>query len=245
MDRLLIEKTAIVTGAGRGIGKATAAQFVREGATVVIAEFDHKTGKNCADKLGENAIFHKTDVGDEKSVTALFDYVMSEFGKLDILVNNAGILADSTLKKLDSNQFDAVLNVNLRGTYLCGKAAAGIMMEQGNGVILNATSVVAHHGNFGQTNYVASKAGVIGMTKVWARELGKEGIRVNAIAPGFIKTGMTAGMPENIIQMMEGKVPLKRWGEPEDVANAYTFLASDEASYITGTVLNVDGGVVV
>ena len=245
MDRLLIEKTAIVTGAGRGIGKATATQFVREGATVVIAEFDDTTGRNCADELGENAIFHKTDVGDEKSVTALFDYVMSEFGKLDILVNNAGILADSTLKKLDSDQFDAVLNVNLRGTYLCGKAAAGIMMEQGNGVILNAASVVAHHGNFGQTNYVASKAGVIGMTKVWARELGKEGIRVNAIAPGFIKTGMTAGMPENIIQMMEGKVPLKRWGEPEDVANAYTFLASDEASYIAGTVLNVDGGVVV
>ena len=245
MDRLLIEKTAIVTGAGRGIGKATAAQFVREGARVVIAEFDDTTGRNCADELGENAIFHKTDVSDEKSVTALFDYVMSEFGKLDILVNNAGILADSTLKKLDSDQFDAVLNVNLRGTYLCGKAAAGIMMEQGNGVILNAASVVAHHGNFGQTNYVASKAGVIGMTKVWARELGKEGIRVNAIAPGFIKTDMTTGMPENIIQMMEGKVPLKRWGEPEDVANAYTFLASDEASYITGTVLNVDGGVVV
>ncbi len=245
MDRLLIEKTAIVTGAGRGIGKATAAQFVREGATVVIAEFDDTTGRNCADELGENAIFHKTDVSDEKSVIVLFDYVMSEFGKLDILVNNAGILADSTLKKLDSDQFDAVINVNLRGTYLCGKAATDIMIKQGNGVILNAASVVAHHGNFGQTNYVASKAGVIGMTKVWARELGKEGIRVNAIAPGFIKTGMTAGMPENIIQMMEGRVPLKRWGEPEDVANAYTFLASDEASYITGTVLNVDGGVVV
>ena len=245
MPGLLAEKIAIITGSGRGIGKATAAQFVREGATVIIAEFDHNTGKNCADELGENAIFHKTDVGDEKSVIALFDYVMSEFGKLDILVNNAGILADSTLKKLDSDQFDAVINVNLRGTYLCGKAAADIMIKQGNGVILNAASVVAHHGNFGQTNYVATKAGVIGMTKVWARELGKEGIRVNAIAPGFIKTDMTAGMPENIIQMMEGKVPLKRWGEPEDVANAYTFLASDEASYITGTVLNVDGGVVV
>ena len=149
------------------------------------------------------------------------------------------------MKKLDSDQFDAVLNVNLRGTYLCGKAAADIMVEQGSGVILNAASVVAHNGNFGQTNYVASKAGVIGMTKVWARELGKEGIRVNAIAPGFIKTDMTAGMTENVIQMMEGKVPLKRWGEPEDVANAYMFLASDEASYITGTVLNVDGGVVV
>ena len=118
MDRLLKEKTAIVTGAGRGIGKATAAQFVREGATVVIAEFDDTSGRNCADELGENAIFHKTDVSDEKSVIVLFDYVMSEFGKLDILVNNAGILADSTLKKLDSDQFDAVLNVNLRGTYL-------------------------------------------------------------------------------------------------------------------------------
>ena len=245
MPGLLAEKIAIITGSGRGIGKATAAQFVREGATVIIAEFDHNTGKNCADELGENAIFHKTDVGDEKSVIALFDYVMSEFGKLDILVNNAGILADSTLKKLDSDQFDAVINVNLRGTYLCGKAAADIMIKQGNGVILNAASVVAHHGNFGQTNYVATKAGVIGMTKVWARELGKEGIRVNAIAPGFIKTDMTAGMPENIIEMMKDNVPLKRWGEPEDVANAYTFLASDEASYITGTVLNVDGGVVV
>jgi 3-oxoacyl-[acyl-carrier protein] reductase len=119
------------------------------------------------------------------------------------------------------------------------------MIEQGSGVILNAASVVAHNGNFGQTNYVASKTGVIGMTKVWARELGKDGIRVNAIAPGFIQTDMTADMPEKIIRMMGDKVPLKRWGQPEDVANAYTFLASDDASYITGTVLNVDGGVVV
>ena len=242
---LLLNKIAIVTGGGRGIGKITAGQFVEEGATVVIAEFDDKTGRNCADRLGENAFFHQTDVSDEKSVNALFDYVKNEFGKLDILVNNAGILADSTLKKLNPDQFDAVLNVNLRGTYLCGKAAADLMVEQGGGVILNAASVVAHNGNFGQTNYVASKAGVIGMTKVWARELGKEGIRVNAISPGFIKTDMTSGMPENVIQMMEGKVPLKRWGEPEDVANAYIFLGSDEASYITGTVLNVDGGVVV
>ncbi|MEC9377028.1 MAG: glucose 1-dehydrogenase [Candidatus Neomarinimicrobiota bacterium] len=242
---LLKSKVSIVTGGGRGIGKTTAQQFVMEGATVVIAEFNDKTGRNCADMLGENAFFHQTDVSDEKSVNALFDYVKNEFGKLDILVNNAGILADSTLKKLNPDQFDAVLNVNLRGTYLCGKAAADLMVEQGNGVILNAASVVAHNGNFGQTNYVASKTGVIGMTKVWARELGKDGIRVNAIAPGFIKTDMTAGMPETVIQMMEGKVPLKRWGEPEDVANAYTFLASDEASYITGTVLNVDGGVVV
>jgi len=240
---LLESKIAVITGGGRGIGKATAQLFTNEGATVVIAEFDEVSGQSTANELG--AHFIKTDISNEESVNALFNFVSSEFGQLDILVNNAGILADSTLKKLDSDSFDAVINVNLRGVYLCGRAAADIMIEQGSGVILNASSVVAHHGNFGQTNYVASKAGVIGITKVWARELGKDGIRVNAVAPGFIQTNMTAGMPEKVVNMMGDKVPLKRWGQPEDVANAYTFLASDEASYITGAVLNVDGGVVV
>ena len=240
---LLESKIAVITGGGRGIGKATAQLFTNEGATVVIAEFDEVSGQSTANELG--AHFIKTDISNEESVNALFNFVSSEFGQLDILVNNAGILADSTLKKLDSDSFDAVINVNLRGVYLCGRAAANIMIEQGSGVILNASSVVAHHGNFGQTNYVASKAGVIGITKVWARELGKDGIRVNAVAPGFIQTNMTAGMPEKVVNMMGDKVPLKRWGQPEDVANAYTFLASDEASYITGAVLNVDGGVVV
>ena len=240
---LLESKIAVITGGGRGIGKATAQLFTNEGATVVIAEFDEVSGQSTANEL--DAHFIKTDVSNEESVNALFNFVSSEFGQLDILVNNAGILADSTLKKLDSDSFDAVINVNLRGVYLCGRAAADIMIEQGSGVILNASSVVAHHGNFGQTNYVASKAGVIGVTKVWARELGKDGIRVNAVAPGFIQTNMTAGMPEKVVNMMGDKVPLKRWGQPEDVANAYTFLASDEASYITGAVLNVDGGVVV
>jgi 3-oxoacyl-[acyl-carrier protein] reductase len=240
---LLESKIAVITGGGRGIGKATAQLFTKEGATVVIAEFDEVSGQSTANELG--AHFIKTDISNEESVNALFNFVSSKFGQLDILVNNAGILADSTLKKLDSDSFDAVINVNLRGVYLCGRAAANIMIEQGSGVILNASSVVAHHGNFGQTNYVASKAGVIGITKVWARELGKDGIRVNAVAPGFIQTNMTAGMPEKVVNMMGEKVPLKRWGQPEDVANAYTFLASDEASYITGAVLNVDGGVVV
>ena len=240
---LLRGKTAVITGCNRGIGKATAQLFTNEGATVVIAEFDEVSGQSTANELG--AHFIKTDISNEESVNALFNFVSSEFGKLDILVNNAGILADSTLKKLDPDSFDAVINVNLRGVYLCGRAAADIMIEQGSGVILNASSVVAHHGNFGQTNYVASKAGVIGITKVWARELGKDGIRVNAVAPGFIQTNMTAGMPEKVVNMMGEKVPLKRWGQPEDVANAYIFLASDEASYITGAVLNVDGGVVV
>ena len=240
---LLESKIAVITGGGRGIGKATAQLFTNEGATVIIAEFDEVSGRSTANELG--AHFIKTDISNEESVNALFNFVSSKFGQLDILVNNAGILADSTLKKLDSDSFDAVINVNLRGVYLCGRAAANIMIEQGSGVILNASSVVAHHGNFGQTNYVASKAGVIGITKVWARELGKDGIRVNAVAPGFIQTNMTAGMPEKVVNMMGDKVPLKRWGQPEDVANAYTFLASDEASYITGAVLNVDGGVVV
>ena len=240
---LLESKIAVITGGGRGIGKATAQLFTNEGATVVIAEFDEVSGQSTAKELGAN--FIKTDVSNEESVNALFNFVSSEFRQLDILVNNAGILADSTLKKLDPDSFDAVINVNLRGVYLCGRAAADIMIEQGSGVILNASSVVAHHGNFGQTNYVASKAGVIGITKVWARELGKDGIRVNAVAPGFIQTNMTAGMPEKVVDMMGEKVPLKRWGQPEDIANAYTFLASDEASYITGAVLNVDGGVVI
>ena len=240
---LLKNKIAVVTGGGRGIGKAIVHQYSEEGATVIIAEFDENSGKETAESVG--GYFVKTDISDEESVTSLFEYVKTEFSRLDILVNNAGILDDSTLNNLESNQFDSVIDVNLRGTYLCGKKAADIMVEQKGGVILNAASVVAHNGNFGQTNYVASKTGVIGMTKVWARELGKDGIRVNAIAPGFIKTDMTSKMPEKIIQMMGEKVPLKRWGTPKDVANVYTFLASDEASYITGTVLNVDGGVVV
>ena len=241
--RRLENKIAIITGGGRGIGKAITHRYLDEGATVIIAERNERSGKETADSIG--GYFVNTDISDENSVSSLFKYVKTKFSRLDILVNNAGILQDSTLKKMDSNQFDSVINVNLRGTYLCGKAAADIMVKQRSGVIINAASVVAHNGNFGQTNYVASKAGVIGMTKVWARELGKDGIRVNAIAPGFIKTEMTAGMPEKIIRMMSDKVPLKRWGKPEDVANAYTFLASDKASYITGLVLNVDGGVVV
>ena len=240
---LLDGKICIITGAGRGIGYATAVKFAEEGAKVVIAEFDENSGQKAADDVG--GFFIQTNVADKSSVNSLFEKVMTEYGCVDVLVNNAGILMDGTLVKMEEDQFDAVINVNLKGVYLCGRGAATIMKEQGSGVILNASSVVAHNGNYGQTNYVATKAGVIGMTKVWARELGKDGIRVNAIAPGFITTEMTAQMPEKIIKMMGEKVPVKRWGEPEDVANAYCFLASDEASYISGTVLNVDGGVVV
>ena len=240
---LLKNKVAIVTGGARGIGKAVASQFSDEGAVVIITDLDENSGIKTADSIG--GYFFKADISDEKSVKSLFEHIYTEFSKLDILVNNAGILRDSTLKKLQISDFDAVIDANLRGTYLCGKEAAEIMGQQKSGVILNAASVVAHNGNFGQTNYVASKTGVIGMTKVWARELGKDGVRVNAVAPGFIQTGMTSGIPEKVVKMMSNKVPLKRWGKPEDVANAYLFLASEKANYITGAVLNVDGGVVV
>ena len=241
---LLEGKVCIITGAGRGIGKATAIKFAEEGAKVVVAEFDETSGQSTADAVG--GAFVKTNVSDKDNVDALIQSTMDAFGRIDVLVNNAGILMDGTLAKMEEDQFDAVDQCEFkRGNTSADVQCRNIMKEQGSGVILNASSVVAHNGNFGQTNYVATKSGVIGMTKVWARELGKDGIRVNAVAPGFIKTDMTAQMPEKIIQMMGDKVPLKRWGEPEDIANVYCFLASDEASYISGTVLNVDGGVVV
>ena len=242
---LLENKVCIVTGGGRGIGQATAEKFIGESATVIIADFDEATGTATAEYLGDQCSFVKTDVSQSESVKSLIKRVKADHGSIDVIVNNAGILQDQTLEKMDEEEFDKVIQVNMRGVYLCTKYAAEVMREQGSGVILNASSVVARFGNFGQTNYVASKAGLEGMTKVWARELGKHGIRVNAVAPGFIQTDMIAGMPEKIIKMMGAKVPLKRWGQPEDVANLYCFLASDEASYISGVVLPVDGGVVV
>lgn len=242
----LLEKlVCIITGGGRGIGRATAEKFISEGATVIIADFDETTGTASADDLGEQCSFIKTDVSDSDNVKSLINTVKAVHGRIDVIVNNAGILQDQTLEKMDEDQFDKVIQVNLRGVYLCTKYAAEVMRDQGSGVILNASSVVGRFGNYGQTNYVAAKAGLEGMTKVWARELGKHGIRVNAVAPGFIQTDMTAQMPEKIIKMMGDKVPLKRWGKPEDVANLYCFLASNEASYISGAVLPVDGGVVV
>jgi 3-oxoacyl-[acyl-carrier protein] reductase len=242
---LLENKVCIVTGGGRGIGQATAEKFIGESATVIIADFDEATGIATAEYLGDQCSFVKTDVSQSESVKSLIKCVKADHGSIDVIVNNAGILQDQTLDKMDEEEFDKVIQVNMRGVYLCTKYAAEVMREQGSGVILNASSVVARFGNFGQTNYVAAKAGLEGMTKVWARELGKHGIRVNAVAPGFIKTDMIAGMPEKIIKMMEANVPLKRWGKPEDVADLYCFLASDEASYISGVVLPVDGGVVV
>lgn len=243
----LMDKVAIITGGARGIGEATAKKFAKEGAKVVIADINEDDMKSTADEikaLGGEVTSLVVDVTDKASVDKMIEDVVNKYGKLDILVNNAGITMDSTLLKMTEDQWDKVIDVNLKGVYLCGQAAAKAMVENGSGVILNASSVVGIHGNFGQTNYAATKWGVIGMTKTWAKELGKKGVRSNAVAPGFISTPMVMKMPENVINMMKDKAPLKRLGEPEDIANAYAFLASDEAKFVTGAVLEVTGGVV-
>ena len=243
----LEDKVAIITGAARGIGAATAEKFAMEGAKIVVADMDGKDVDEAVRQIRSNggeAIGAAVDVTDRKQVDCLMDKTLETFGRLDILINNAGITADAKLIKMTEDQWDKVINVNLKGVYNCGQAAAKIMVEQASGVILNATSVVGIYGNFGQTNYAATKWGVIGMTKTWAKELGSKGVRVAAVAPGFILTPMTEKMPENVLDMMKEKSPLKSLGYPEDIANAYLFLASDEARFITGAVLSVDGGVV-
>ncbi|MFQ6675257.1 MAG: 3-oxoacyl-ACP reductase FabG [Fidelibacterota bacterium] len=241
-------KVVVVTGSGQGIGRETALRFAQEGANVVVAEINPSTGQQTADDLsplGVEVLFVQVDITDRESVRRMVSEVKKKFGRIDVLINNAGVIQDRTLKKMTDEEFDRVVEVNLRGTFICTQEVAVVMREQKSGVILNATSVVALYGNFGQTNYVASKSGVIGMTKVWARELGKDGIRVNAVAPGFIETEMLKGIPKEVIESKVAKIPLKRIGYPREVAAAYCFLASDDASYINGAVLSVDGGVVV
>jgi len=233
-------KVALITGAGRGIGRATAETFAREGAKVAVADMDLAE----VESLGADYFPVKVNVADRASVEAMIAGVKEKFGRLDIVVNNAGIIKDQQLLKTRPEEFDAVIDVNLKGVFNVTQTAAAVMVEQGSGVILNASSVVALYGNFGQTNYVASKAGVIGMTKVWARELGRKGIRVNAVAPGFIETRMTEGIPDKVKDKMIERVPLGRMGSVQEVANVYLWLASDESSYVTGHVLSVDGGAV-
>ena len=250
-------RVAIVTGGANGIGRATALKFARAGAAVAVWDMAEEAGLAVAADIraaGGQADFFKVNVAAPSEAAAAVLAVQERFGRVDILINNAGILRDGQLIRVKAGQitgqlseadFDAVIAVNLKGVFNCTQAAAPIMIQQGYGRIVNATSVVGLYGNFGQTNYVAAKAGVIGMTRVWARELGKRGITVNAIAPGFIATDMTKGMPEKLLAGMVDRTPVGRIGQPEDVAYAYLFLASDEAGFINGTVLNVDGGVVV
>ncbi|MDH7485886.1 MAG: beta-ketoacyl-ACP reductase [Anaerolineae bacterium] len=250
----LKDKIALITGGAAGIGKATAQRFLEEGAQVVICDVNEQAGQATVEELGSGIAFYPLDVTDRQAVQGWVDDVMEKHGRVDILINNAGLLRDHLLVKVKDGElvkqmpeadFDRVIAVNLKGVFNCTQAVAPYMIRQGSGVILNASSIVGLDGNFGQTNYVASKAGVIGMTKVWARELGRYGIRVNAVAPGFIATDMLMQMPEKILEGMRARTPLGRLGEPRDVANAYLFLASDEASFISGAVLRVDGGIVV
>lgn len=247
------EKVAIVTGGANGIGAATARRFAALGAKVAIWDMSAEAGNALAAELGAGASFQAVNVTDAAAVEAALAAVVAQWGRADILVNNAGITRDGQIVKykdgvvqkiMSDDEFDAVVNVNLKGVFVCTRAVIPQMIEQGGGVILSAASVVGLYGNFGQTNYVATKAGVIGMTKVWARELGKYGIRANAVAPGFIATDMLGTIPEKVLERMVSQTPLKRLGQPEDIANAYAFLASDEASFISGHVLSVDGGVV-
>lgn len=244
----LQNRVAIITGSGRGIGKATALTFAREGATVVVCDIDEATIETTAAEIraeGGKALARLCDVTNRAQVDELVQGILDVFGKIDILINNAGITRDARLIKMAEADWDMVIAVNLKGVFNCTQAVAGPMIEAGYGRIVSASSVVGLYGNFGQTNYVATKAGVIGMTKVWARELGPKGITVNAVAPGFIATEMVTTIPEKIQQMMIEKTPLRRFGTPEDVANAYLFLASEEASFINGHCLSVDGGVTV
>lgn len=241
------DKVVIVTGAARGIGRETTRRFAQEGAKLVICDLDEEGGRAAAaecEKLGGTARFHGADVSRRADVQAMVEATIKEFGRIDVLVNNAGILRDATLLKMTEEQWDTLIAVNLKGVFNCTQAVAPQMVAQGSGRIINLTSVVALYGNFGQTNYIAAKAGVIGMTRVWARELGRKGINVNAVAPGFIATEMVRQMPENILDTMKQRTPLGRLGEPAEIAAAIAFLASDDASFINGAVLSVDGGIV-
>lgn len=240
-DRLK-DKVAIITGAAKGIGFATAQRFAQEGAKVIITDINPETVSGAAAQTS-NAEGCAMNVTDRSSIQSVVDQVMQKHGRIDILINNAGITQDARLIKMTEAQFDTVIDVNLKGVFNCTQLIVPHMLEAGSGAIVNASSVVGLYGNFGQTNYSATKFGVIGFTKTWARELGPKGIRVNAVCPGFIATEMVKAMPENILQDIEKRSWLGRLGSPAEMANVYLFLASDEASYINGVALEASGGI--
>jgi 3-oxoacyl-[acyl-carrier protein] reductase len=253
----LAGKVVIVTGAGAGIGRATAVAFAKERCRVAAWDISDANAAAVVEELtaaGGDAMFQKVDVASAASVNAAVDAVASAWGAINVLVNNAGIVRDAQLIKwkdgaqtgmMTDEGFDQVIGVNLRGPFLCTRAVVPHIIKAGGGAVLNASSVVGLYGNFGQTNYVATKAGVIGMTKTWARELAKYKIRVNAVAPGFIATEILRSMPQKVLDGMVGHTPLGRMGDPRDIAEAYVWLASDAAAFVTGTVISVDGGLVV
>jgi len=241
-------KVVIITGGASGIGKAAALKFAQENATVLIWDFNEAGAKMVSEEIiskGGKATFQKVNTKNFDEIKQAAESTIQEFGKIDVLINNAGITRDASLQKMTAEQWQEVIDVNLTGVFNCTKAVSPFMIEKQFGRIINTSSVVALYGNFGQSNYVASKSGLIGLTKVWARELGKYNITVNAVAPGFIATEMIGTIPEKIIEQFKSRSPLQRMGTPVDIANAYLFLASDDAAYITATVLQVDGGLTV
>ena len=241
----LTGKTAVITGGANGIGAVAAALFGKQGAQVAIVDFDEQAGEAIVQQLqadGVDAAFFKADVADHESVNKMAQEVLGKFGKVDILINNAGITRDAMMLKLDVTDFQKVIDVNLTGVFNCTQAFLPAMLAQGKGKIINTSSISGTGGNIGQTNYAASKAGIIGMTKTWAKEFGRKGINVNAVAPGFIETEMIDTIPEKILGQIKLMTASPRLGTPTDVANAYLFLASDESDFVNGTVLEVDGG---
>jgi 3-oxoacyl-[acyl-carrier protein] reductase len=247
VSKRLEGKVAIITGGAQGIGFATVEKFLHEGAAVALCDVRKEGVDRAVEALSAHGTVsgHVLDVTRRDQVDAVVASVKERYGRIDVLVNNAGITLDARLQKMTGDQFDKVIAVNLKGTYNCAQAVVDTMVEQGSGVILNASSVVGIYGNFGQTNYAASKFGVIGFAKTWARELGPKGVRCNAVAPGFVATTILGTIPLKVLEQMTERVPLRRLGTPEDIANVYAFLASDEASYINGAVIEVAGGLTV
>jgi 3-oxoacyl-[acyl-carrier protein] reductase len=246
--KTLEKKVAIITGGADGIGKAAVIRFAEEGAKVIIWDLNVEKGNETADALcnkGFQVSFQKVNTADFSQVEQAAKECIENHGQIDILINNAGITRDSTLKKMTPESWQQVIDVNLTGVFNCTKVVSAYMTERNYGRIINTSSVVALYGNFGQTNYVATKAALIGMTKTLGKELGRKGITVNAVAPGFIATEMVKKMPEQVLEGMKDKTPVGRLGKPEEIAYAYLFLASDEAAFINGAVLSVDGGVVI
>ena len=244
----LKDKVCIITGAAQGIGLATSLEFAKEGAVVIACDVQRKDVDEAVEQCiawGTKSIGFVVDVTDREAIDTMVAQVIQKFGRIDVLVNNAGMTKYARLQKMTLEQFDRVIDVNLRGVFNCAQAVVETMVAQQGGVILNASSVVGIYGNFGQTNYAASKFGVIGFTKTWSRELGPKGVRVNAVAPGFVETPILATIPEKVLNEMIDRVPLKRLGKAQDIANLYAFLASDQASYINGAVIEISGGMTV
>jgi len=237
-------RIALITGGATGIGAAIVRRFVKAGVHVALCDVDEENGKRLATEIGGSARFYSLDIADEKQVNEVVEKIFGDFGRIDFLINNAGITNDKLLIRMSKDDWDRVLQVNLTGTFLVTKAVVKYMMKQRNGRIVNIASVIGLMGNFGQTNYAASKAGIIAFTKSCAKEFSSRNINVNAVAPGFIETRMTKAIPEEIRQNYLKVIPLGRFGEPSDVANLVFFLTSDEASYMTGQTICVDGGMV-